>query len=92
MNQNIKTSGGRIFRETSANDVKGILCRTIPPEQFFFRVYHGDGNFDDYRILHDDLSVTIDDELASFYEDENGEKFLDHSPQVFGWETVDADE
>ncbi len=79
------------MRETSANGVKGILCRTISPEKFFFRVYQGDGNFDDYRILHDDLSITIDDELASFYEDKNGEKFLNHSPQVLGWETNDSD-
>lgn len=80
------------MRETSANGAKGMILRTHAPEKFFFRVYKGDGTFDDYHISHDDLSVTIDDDaLASFYEDENGEKFLDHSPQVLGWENVEEE-
>jgi hypothetical protein len=82
--QTIKTNGGRILRETSANGAKGMLLRTNSPEKFFFRIYH-DATFDDYQILHDDLSVTIDeDSLASFDENEAGDKFLDHSPKVFG--------
>ncbi|CAN5442278.1 hypothetical protein BH20ACI1_BH20ACI1_12860 [soil metagenome] len=93
MSQTIKTNGGKILQETSANGVKGMLLRTISPEKFFFRVNHGDGSFDDYQILHDDLCVTInEDALASFYENENGEKWLDHSPNVLGWETVDSEE
>jgi len=33
--------------------------------------------------------VTIDENaLASVYENETGDKFLDHSPNVFGWETA----
>ncbi len=74
--------------EKSAAGVSGVLCRSIDG-RYFFRIYHGDGTFDDYDLLHDDISVTIAaDELASFYEDENGEKFLDHSSQVFGWEKI----
>ncbi len=89
MSQTVIISSGKVLRETSANGVKGMLLRTDSPEKFFFRVYHGDGTFDDYQILHDDLAVTIDeDALASFYENENGDKFLDHSPNVFGWETT----
>ena len=81
----IKTNGGKILRETSASSVKEMLLRTNSPEKFFFRVYRGDGTFDDYRVLHDDLSVTIDDDaLASFYENEPGDKFLNHSPNVLG--------
>jgi hypothetical protein len=91
MRQTIKTSSGKILQETSASGVKGMFLRTLSPEKFFFRVYHGDGVFDDYEILHDDLSVTIDeDALASFYVNENGDKFLDHSPNVFGWEIMQA--
>ncbi len=87
--QTIKTSSGKILQETSASGIKGMFLQTLSPEKFFFRVYHGDGVFDDYEILHDDLSVTIDeDALASFYENETGDKFLNHSPNVFGWETV----
>jgi len=87
--QTIKTHGGKILQETSANGAKGMLLRTNSPEKFFFRVYRGDGTFDDYQIQHDDLSVMIDENaLASFYENEASDKFLDHSPNVFGWETT----
>ncbi len=89
MSQTVTTGGGKVLRETSANSVIGMFLRTDSPEKFFFRVYRGDGAFDDYQILHDDLSVMIDeDALASFYENENGDKFLDHSSNVFGWETT----
>jgi len=43
----------------------------------FFRVYQNDGEFTDYDISHDELSITIDtDAMASFA--------LDHSPSVLG--------
>lgn len=89
MNSNlVKTGKGRILTEKNAAGVSGILCRSIDG-RYFFRIYHGDGEFDDYDLLHDDISVTIAaDQLASFYEDENGEKFLDHSSQVLGWEKI----
>ena len=90
--QTIKTNGGRILREKSANGTKGMLLRTNSPKKFFFRIYHDVATFDDYQILHDDLSVTIDeDSLASFYENEAGDKFFDHSPKVFGWETTQSE-
>ena len=91
--QLIKTNGGKILRETSANGAKGILIRSFSGDEtrYYFRIYHKSGDFDDYRLRHDDLPVTIDeDALASFYESETGDKFLDHSPEVFGWELVDV--
>ena len=55
---------------------------------YFFRTYHDDKTFTDYRLRHYDLSVTIaKDEMASFYklEDEN---ILDYSPEVLGLEVL----
>jgi hypothetical protein len=74
--------GGKASNVTPAGGVKGVLIKS--GSEFLFRVYLKDGTFTDYKICHDDLSVTIDsDELASFYSD--GEHHtLDHSPNVFG--------
>ena len=93
MNRKIKTSSGKVLKEESAAGVRGILIRTPSPEKYLFRVYYSDGNFDDYYLRHSDLAVTIDaDYEASFYENEQGEKFLDHSPGTLGWEVVDSNE
>lgn len=84
----VKTTQGKIYSEKKADGVSGILCRTTAGG-YFFRIYHGGGKFDDYDLMHDDLSITIaSDALASFYEGENEEKFLDHSSQVLGWEKI----
>ena len=45
-------------------------------------VYNDDGTFKDYLLRHCDLSITIDDEEACFYEDENGNLYLDHQPET----------
>ncbi len=95
MDAKVKTSEGKILREQTASGAKGILIRSFDNDEtrLYFRIYHEDGDFDDYRLRHDDLFVTIDeDESASFYEDEHGEKWLDHSPNVFGWETIETKE
>jgi len=49
-----------------------------------FRVYEKDHTFTDYDIVHNDLSVTIDDEDAAFYILEDGRAVLDHSPETLG--------
>ena len=74
--------GGKVADVTSAEEVKGTLIRS--GSDYYFRVYQNDGEFTDYDIIHDELSVTIDaDALASFYTD--GKNFvLDHSPNVLG--------
>lgn len=46
-----------------------------------FRVYTDNFEFTDYDLLHSDLLVTITDEDATFYSDDNGDR-LDHSPQT----------
>ena len=66
----------------SANGTSGVLL--LIGETWVFRVYHGDGEFTDYDIFHSDLSVTINDGDAYFYEREDGSVYLDHSPQTLG--------
>lgn len=91
MERKIKTTGGRILREKSAKGVKGIFISDSMPERYLFRVYHGDGTFDDYKLRFADLSVTIDaDSLASFYDDEAGGKFLDERPETLGWKVTET--
>jgi hypothetical protein len=81
--------GGKAAEVTPAEGVRGILIRLFNGN-FAFRVYTGDGEFTDYDIRHDDLSVTIDaDALAAFYR-VDGRDILDHSPQVLGLKVDDA--
>jgi len=66
----------------SANGVTGVLLPI--GRTWVFRVYHDDGEFTDYDIFHSDLQVIINDADAYFYEREDGELYLDHSPQTLG--------
>ncbi len=80
--------GKEVAEVTGANGVQGFLLRDGVNGSFFFRVYHENGEFTDYEILHDDLEVTIThDAFASFYQ--LGDRLvLDHSPEVLGLEKV----
>ena len=78
---------GIAAEEKDAAGVSGMILRT--GEGHIFRVYKEGGEFDDYDIMHDDLSVTIDaDAFASFYHSEYN-KVLDHSPDVLALDPVD---
>ena len=46
-------------------------------------MYDADHNFRDYDLVHSDLTVTIDDADAFFYEDEFNDR-LDHAPATLG--------
>lgn len=76
------TKGPRQVTATRADGTDAVLIRGT--DTFFLRVYSDNGQFTDYDIHHDDLSVRIaDDALASFYSD--GERrYIDHSPEVLG--------
>jgi len=63
----------------SADKIKGILINSCG--KFLFRVYGKNGEFKDYDIAHNDLSITINDSDAYFYDDEK----LDHSPETLGY-------
>lgn len=68
--------------EKPAAGVTGILIKDING-QFRFRIYDENHNFIDYEIRHYDLKVTIDpNELATFYEFDNGDAVLDYSWEV----------
>lgn len=71
---------------TSANGVSGCLIYVHGLDMFMFRVYDDEHNFTDYNINHCDLSVTINDNDAEFYNYPDGRAFLDHSRQTLGVE------
>jgi hypothetical protein len=48
-----------------ATGVEGCLIRGIDGE-YYFRVYDADHNFQDYDLMHSDLSITITDPDAFF--------------------------
>ena len=69
--------------------------RRIEEDIWYFRVYEeGDkSKFVDYEFRHLDLEVRIaKDEMAAFYRDEDGNDWLDYSPEVLGLEQSDSDE
>lgn len=71
-------------RVKSANGVSGCIIYIHGLDKFMFRVYDKEHNFVDYDILHNDLTVTIDDEDAEFYEYSDGRAYLDHSRITLG--------
>ncbi len=79
--------GQEVATEIPAGGVSGMLCKSVVDGHitFFLRVKATNGEFEDYDLRHDDLSITIaQDELASFYRLENGRQILDHSSSVLG--------
>ena len=68
----------------SAAGVEGCLIRGHDGE-YYFRVYNANHDFVDYDLMHSDLSITIIDPDAFFYEDKSGTR-LDHSPATLGLE------
>lgn len=82
--------GNHVAEVSSASGVQGVLCKTFGGH-YFFRVYAQDHSFTDYELRHDDLNVTIaDDALASFYKI-GEDHILDHSPEVLGLESSEAE-
>ena len=69
----------------SADGVEGCLIRGHDGE-YYFRVYDADHNFVDYDLMHSDLSITITDPDAFFYNDEFTAR-LDHAPATLGIDT-----
>jgi len=68
----------------SANGVEGCLIRGHDGT-YYFRVYDADHNFQDYDVMHSDLSITITDPDAFFYREDDRD-ILDHSPATLGKE------
>ena len=49
----------------------------------FLRVTNEDNTYTDYGIFHYDMNVTIDDDDAHIYKDEDG-YYIDYSPETLG--------
>ena len=81
--------GGVPAEVQSAAGIKGTIIRTADGT-LTFRVYHGAGQFTDYEVRHDDLSVTLDtDAMAAFYR-VGDRDVLDHSPDVLGLKKIEV--
>jgi hypothetical protein len=61
----------------NAKGINALLIKTI--DGFKIRI-----NDVYYDIWHDDMSITITDDLASLYK-VGGRNIIDHSPQVLGY-------
>ena len=68
----------------SATGAEGCLIRGHDGE-YYFRVYNANHDFVDYDLMHSDLSITITDPDAFFYNDEFPAR-LDHAPATLGLE------
>jgi hypothetical protein len=68
---------------SSADGVTGqlIWCGS----KYVFRVYDAEHNFVDYDIYHSDLTITIKDADAYFYQQAAVGKYLDHAPETLGY-------
>lgn len=69
------------MKHKSANKKTGCLIYTA--DGYYFRVYK-EKDFTDYKLLHYDMQISINDADAYFYEHEDGTFTLDHSPQTLG--------
>jgi len=85
MKKKYKTFGGKtlVAEVTDAKGVEGFLLYDF--NHFWFRIYNDDYSFNDYKILHHDMKIKIIDSGTSFYETEDGEKYIDHSPKALGY-------
>ncbi len=88
-----KSYKGRKLKVKDAVGTVGILIRTLDL-RYALRVYRDSDNKDepefvDYALRHSDLEVKILDELSSFYEDEEGNTWLDHDPKTLGYTKIE---
>lgn len=84
-----------MLRATDAAGAEGCLIRDGIDHKWYFRVYDtGDkSKFVDYELRHLDLQVHIaSEEMAAFYQDKDGNAWLDYSPEVLGLEPCGGDE
>lgn len=72
------------MKETPSQGAKGYFLYN--PLEYFFRVYHENGEFTDYDIFCEELEVELLSDWVSFYERADGTKFLDWSSKALGKE------
>ncbi|MFO1468496.1 MAG: DUF6429 family protein [Steroidobacteraceae bacterium] len=72
------------IRFRSADGLKGVILQSPLRQRHFFRIYREHGVFEDFDLIHDELSVRIDDEaMAALYRSAE-QAWLDHDPNVLG--------
>jgi hypothetical protein len=64
--------GGKVATVRSAQGMKGYLFESLG--DVIFRVTSPDGSFMNDKLIHSDMEITINDELASFCEFEGEEE------------------
>lgn len=63
-----------------AKGIKGVLIKDVFGKCF---IQGTDGN--NYDIYHYDMDITIDDSDSYVYENLDGTKYIDYSPQTLGY-------
>ena len=74
------------MQSENANGVEGCLIWVMDGlhSRYMFRVYYDNFNFNDYELRISDLQITINDNDACFYINEDGTGMLDYSPKILG--------
>jgi hypothetical protein len=70
-----------MINEKNANGTKGFLMWSPKAQDFVFRVYNKDKTFTDYRILCEELELTINSDYYSLFSTEN-RNYIDFSTKV----------
>lgn len=75
-----------MIKEKPTKGIKGFIYSLFRKEtgNYFFRIYHSQGQFTDYDIRAEEIEVELSGEWLSLYESENGENYLDWSSKVLG--------
>lgn len=71
----------------NAENVQGFLLYSPFDHKYFFRVYHEDKSFTDYKLCADDIQVQILGRFLELCETEDGDEEtnkLDYSRKVLG--------
>jgi hypothetical protein len=70
-----------MIKENNANGTKGFLMWSPNAQDFIFRVYNKDKTVTDYRILCEELELTINSDYYSLFSTEN-RKYIDFSTKT----------
>lgn len=74
-----------------ANGITGVLLDAWGDAAVCFRVYKENHKFDDYRMVHPDPTVTINDTSCWFYKTEDGKLYFDLDPESLALKEISDD-
>ena len=81
-----RTDKGKLVSAVPADGQEGfVLCSSVG-WQWYFRIYSSKGNFDfdDFKLIHSDLRIRIEDTSAAFYENYYDRRCLDYNHHILG--------